>query len=260
MTRAGVHALGISKSFKQEGPLTVLHNVDLEAAPGEFVSIVGPSGCGKSTLCNIISGVVRPDAGRVTIDNEDAVGRVGLVGYMPQKDLLLPWRTVLDNVVLGLEVAGVPRHKARAQAAPLFKVFGLEGFESSYPYSLSGGMRQRAAFMRTAMSKKNTLILDEPFGALDALTRSSMQEWLLDVWAKLEQTIILVTHDVEEAVLLSDRVYMMSSRPGEIRAELVIDLPRPRSYELLGDPKFVAIKLDILRRLRMTNDAVAGTT
>ena len=121
-------------------------------------------------------------------------------------------------------------------------------------------MRQRAAFMRTAMSKKNTLILDEPFGALDALTRSSMQEWLLDVWAKLEQTIILVTHDVEEAVLLSDRVYMMSSRPGEIRAELVIDLPRPRSYELLGDPKFVAIKLDILRRLRMTNDAVAGTT
>lgn len=260
MNHPRVQALGISKSFEQEGPLPVLHNVHLEAAPGEFVSIVGPSGCGKSTLCNIISGVVRPDLGRVTIDNEDAVGRVGLVGYMPQKDLLLPWRTVLDNVVLGLEVAGVPRHKARAQAAPLFEAFGLEGFESAYPFSLSGGMRQRAAFMRTAMSKKTTLILDEPFGALDALTRSSMQEWLLDVWAKLEQTIILVTHDVEEAVLLSDRVYMMSSRPGEIRAELVIDLPRPRSYELLGDPKFVAIKLDILRRLRMTKDATVATT
>ena len=259
MNQARVQALGVSKSFEHEGSLPVLRNVHLHAGDGEFVSIVGPSGCGKSTLCNIISGVVPPDLGRVTVDGEDAAGRVGLVGYMPQKDLLLPWRNVLDNVVLGLEVMGVPKRDARAEAAPLFAEFGLAGFESAFPFTLSGGMRQRAAFMRTAMFKKSTLVLDEPFGALDALTRSSMQEWLLDVWAKLGQTIILVTHDVEEAVLLSDRVYVMSSRPGEIKAELTIDLPRPRTYELVGDPAFVELKLDILRRLRAATPNLAAT-
>ena len=177
-------------------------------------------------------------------------GRVGLVGYMPQKDLLLPWRTVLDNVVLGLEIMGVPRAEARAEALPLFDEFGLAGFESAYPYALSGGMRQRAAFMRTVMFNKSVLVLDEPFGALDALTRASMQEWLLGLWAKLKLTILLVTHDVEEAVLLSDRVYVMSGRPGEIRAEVAVDLPRPRTYELAATPAFMERKLDILRTLR----------
>ncbi len=225
-------------------------DVSFEVRRGETLAIVGPSGCGKSTLCNIISGVARPDQGRVLIDGDDVSGRVGLVGYMPQKDLLLPWRTVLDNVVLGLEVMGVARAEARAEAMPLFDEFGLAGFESVYPYALSGGMRQRAAFMRTVMFNKSVLILDEPFGALDALTRAAMQEWLLGLWAKLGHTILLVTHDVEEAVLLSDRVYVMSGRPGEIRAEIDVSLPRPRTYELAADPAFMERKLEILRTLR----------
>ena len=252
MTQPRVQALGVSTSFERAdgGELPVLRGVHVHAGAGEFVSIVGPSGCGKSTLCNVISGVTRPDRGRILIDGADVSGRVGLVGYMPQKDLLLPWRTVLDNVVLGLEIMGVPRAEARADALPLFDEFGLAGFESAYPYALSGGMRQRAAFMRTVMFNKSVLILDEPFGALDALTRASMQEWLLGLWAKLKLTILLVTHDVEEAVLLSDRVYVMSGRPGEIRAEVAVDLPRPRTYELAATPAFMERKLDILRTLR----------
>ena len=252
MTQPRVQALGVSTSFEREDgrELPVLRGVHVHAGAGEFVSIVGPSGCGKSTLCNVISGVTRPDRGRILIDGAEVSGRVGLVGYMPQKDLLLPWRTVLDNVVLGLEIMGVPRAEARADALPLFDEFGLAGFESAYPYALSGGMRQRAAFMRTVMFNKSVLVLDEPFGALDALTRASMQEWLLGLWAKLKLTILLVTHDVEEAVLLSDRVYVMSGRPGEIRAEVAVDLPRPRTYELAATPAFMERKLDILRTLR----------
>ena len=151
MTQPRVQALGVSTSFERAdgGELPVLRGVHVHAGAGEFVSIVGPSGCGKSTLCNVISGVTRPDRGRILIDGADVSGRVGLVGYMPQKDLLLPWRTVLDNVVLGLEIMGVPRAEARAEALPLFDEFGLADFESAYPYALSGGMRQRAAFMRT---------------------------------------------------------------------------------------------------------------
>jgi ABC-type nitrate/sulfonate/bicarbonate transport system ATPase subunit len=242
---------GVSKSFgdtRDEVP--VLRGVNLTVRPGEFVTIIGPSGCGKSTLFNIISGVVLPDKGRVHVNGEPANGRVGLVGYMPQKDLLMPWRTVIDNVILGMEVAGVSRQDARREALPLIAEFGLEGFESSYPYALSGGMRQRAAFLRTVLFKKDILLLDEPFGALDALTRQAMHEWLLGVWEKLGMTIVFVTHDVEEATFLSDRVYVMSARPGQIVAELRINLPRPRTYDLVVSEAFLRLKAHLLETLR----------
>ncbi len=242
---------GVSKSF---GPaheqVPVLRNVNLTARPGEFVSIIGPSGCGKSTLFNVISGVVQPDEGRVHVNGELANGRVGIVGYMPQKDLLMPWRTVADNVVLGMEVAGFRRDEARREALPLIEAFGLGGFESAYPHALSGGMRQRAAFLRTVLFKKDILLLDEPFGALDALTRQAMHEWLLGVWEKLGTTIVFVTHDVEEATFLSDRVYVMTSRPGQIKAELPIDLPRPRTYDAVVSEPFLRLKAQLLAELR----------
>ncbi len=244
---------GISKSYPDAASgreMAALRRVTLSAREGEFVSIIGPSGCGKSTLFNIVSGVTPPDEGRVYINGQETRDRVGLVGYMPQKDLLLPWRTVLDNVVLGMEVAGTPRAAARRQAMPLLAEFGLEGFEAAYPHVLSGGMRQRAALLRTFLFHQDILLLDEPFGALDALTRSTMHEWLLQVWDKLGATILFVTHDVEEAVLLSDRVYVMTARPGQIKMEVQIDLPRPRSYDVTVTQRFLEYKRDLLRALR----------
>ena len=242
---------GVSKSYRdRHRELPVLRRVSLSVRDGEFVSIIGPSGCGKSTLFNIVSGVVPADEGRVYVNGEETRNRVGLVGYMPQKDLLLPWRTVLDNVVLGMEVAGVKRAAARSEAMPLLAAFGLAGFEGVYPHALSGGMRQRVAFLRTFLFHRDVLLLDEPFGALDALTRSTMHEWLLDVWEKLGATILFVTHDVEEAVLLSDRVYVMTARPGQIKMELAIDLPRPRHYDMTMSPRFLEQKSVLLQALR----------
>ena len=255
-----VLAQGLGKTFQgRRGPVPALRAVNLSVRDGEFVSIIGPSGCGKSTLFNIISGVQVQDEGRLFIDGEERAGDVGRVGYMPQKDLLLPWRSVLDNVILGMEVAGVPRPQARVEAQPLIDDFGLRGFEASYPYVLSGGMRQRAAFLRTVLFRKDILLLDEPFGALDALTRASMHEWLLGIWAKLGQTILFVTHDVEEAVLLSDRVYVMTARPGRVKAEVRIDLPRPRHYDLVADQHFLSHKLELLRVLREEHAAALAS-
>ena len=242
---------GVSKSFDERGrEVQALQDVDLHARDAEFVTLIGPSGCGKSTLFNIISGVESPGAGRVYVNQVEATNQVGLVGYMPQKDLLLPWRTVLDNAILGMEVAGVKRSDARERAVPLLVEFGLGGFEEAYPYTLSGGMRQRAAFLRTVLFQKEIMLLDEPFGALDALTRATMQEWLLGVWDKLGKTIIFVTHDVDEAVLLSDRVYVMTARPGRIKMELAVHLPRPRHYDMVTTEAFLEQKRTLLDALR----------
>ncbi|MDP2860100.1 MAG: ATP-binding cassette domain-containing protein, partial [bacterium] len=162
--------------------MPVLDGVDFHASEREFVAIVGPSGCGKSTFLNILAGLEEPDAGEIELDGVSAQRRLGLVGYMQQKDLLLPWRTVLDNAILALEVRGVPRAQARQRALELTETFGLKGFERQYPALLSGGMRQRAAFLRTVLAEREAILLDEPFGALDALTRAQMQEWLLERW------------------------------------------------------------------------------
>ncbi len=246
------------KSFSVGGRREpVLAGVDLAVEPGEFVSIIGPSGCGKSTLLNIVAGLDRPDSGSVSLragdggqDEESLGDRLGRVGYMQQKDLLLPWRTVLDNAILGLELRGVPKRQARKQALELTESFGLKGFEDQYPFALSGGMRQRTAFLRTMLLGQEMVLLDEPFGALDALTRIQMQEWLLTLWDTMNSTIILITHDVDEAILVSDRVYVLTSRPGKVKMVLDVDLPRPRNFESVTSPAFTSLKAKLLAALR----------
>jgi ABC-type nitrate/sulfonate/bicarbonate transport system ATPase subunit len=240
----------VYKSFSLDGRQEpVLAGVSITASAGEFVSIIGPSGCGKSTLLNIIAGLEQADAGVVNLDGGPPGKRLGSVGYMQQKDLLLPWRSVLDNTILGLELQGVPRRQARQQALDLMEAFGLKGFEYQYPFTLSGGMRQRAAFLRTMLLGQDLLLLDEPFGALDALTRVQMQEWLLKIWESLQKTIILITHDVDEALLLSDRVYAFTARPGRVKMVLDVDLPRPRSHEDTTQADFISLKSRLLAPL-----------
>jgi ABC-type nitrate/sulfonate/bicarbonate transport system ATPase subunit len=247
-----IEAAGIEKSFGSgEERHRVLDSVSVSAAPGEFVSIIGPSGCGKSTLLSILTGLVRPDRGEVRIAGQDVTGRVGLTGYMPQKELLLPWRTVLDNTAIALELKGRKRSEARREAAAWFPRFGLEGYERAYPSALSGGMRQRAALLRTVLTGRDILLLDEPLGALDAITRMDMQQWLLDVAGSLGKTIILVTHDVDEALYLSDRAYVLSPRPGTVRAVIDVAFSRPRRHdEVVTSATFAHLKRDALRALR----------
>jgi ABC-type nitrate/sulfonate/bicarbonate transport system ATPase subunit len=240
----------VSKFFRVDGHVVqALQDVSLDAQAHEFISLIGPSGCGKSTLLNIIGGLLEPDQGGILLGGAPGVGRLGRIGYMPQRDLLLPWRKLLDNVLLGPEVCGQNMVLARREAQDLLPLFGLQGFEDHYPTTLSGGMRQRAALMRTFMCKQEILLLDEPFGALDALTRRIMRRWLQDVWSRFRQTLILVTHDVEEAVFLSNRVYVFSPRPGRVLLELDIDLPQPRSEHLVSDPRFIAYRDQLLETL-----------
>ena len=229
--------------------LTALDGLTLHVERGEFVALVGPSGCGKSTLLSIVAGLETPTSGSVALDGNSSRSRLGRVGYMPQRDLLLPWRRALDNAAAGLEVKGASRGEARERARSLFVEFGLAGFERSYPPALSGGMRQRVSFARTVLAGGDLLLLDEPFGALDALTRADLRNWLLGVWERLGATCLLVTHDVEEALLLADRVYLLSPRPGRVRLERRVPLPRPRRAEMLAEPELVALKAELLAAL-----------
>ncbi len=202
----------VSMTFRTPaGPFAALAPVTLSIEQGRFVSLIGPSGCGKSTIFNIVAGLLEPSGGRVFIDGIDATGTIGRVGYMLQKDLLLPWRTVIDNVILGMEIQGLPLRQARERALPLLRRYGLAGFEYSYPNALSGGMRQRAALLRTLLFDTDVILLDEPFGALDAQTKLQMQEWLLALWADFNKTVVFVTHDIEEAIYLSDEVHVMAT-------------------------------------------------
>ena len=226
-----------------------LDGTSIEIPSGTFVSIIGPSGCGKSTLFNIIAGLDRPTDGQVLLAGEDRTGQQGLVGYMLQKDLLLPWRTVLGNVVLGLEIAGVGKKERQSLARRFLEHYGLAGFEDHYPAQLSGGMRQRAALLRTILFNREVVLLDEPFGALDALTRAQMQEWLLDLWDDLGKTVLFVTHDIDEAIYLSDVVYVMSPRPGRIVARINIDLDRPRKPAIVTSSRFTRLKEHALELL-----------
>jgi ABC-type nitrate/sulfonate/bicarbonate transport system ATPase subunit len=220
----------VSKTFYENNTaLRVIDDISFAVQPGEFVTMIGPSGSGKSTVFNLITGLIEPDQGEIVLDGRVINGQTGLVGYMPQRDLLLPWRSVLDNVTLGPEIAHKSRATARQRARELLPLFGLEGFADAYPATLSGGMRQRVALLRTFLAERDVILLDEPFGALDALTRRDLQDWLLDMWAQFKPTILFITHDVREAVLLGDRVLVFSSRPGTIKQEIVPDLPRPRN-------------------------------
>jgi ABC-type nitrate/sulfonate/bicarbonate transport system ATPase subunit len=240
-----------STSKNPAGTFQALAPVTLAIPQGRFVSLIGPSGCGKSTIFNIIAGLLEPTAGRVIIDGVDATGTIGRVGYMLQKDLLLPWRTVLDNVILGMEIQGVPLAQARERALPLLTRYGLGGFEYLYPSSLSGGMRQRAALLRTLLFDTDVILLDEPFGALDAQTKLQMQEWLLQLWSDFGKTVLFVTHDVDEAIYLSDEVHVMGTRPGRIIETIPIALPRPRIRSSALTPDFVVIKERCLKLLNV---------
>ncbi len=221
---------GVCKTFyKEDRALKVLQDVFLEVGPGEIISILGPSGCGKSTLFNALAGLTSIDRGAIRLNGREVSNIRGQVAYMQQKDLLLPWRTTLDNAILGMEIQGFKKVKARKEAMEILNFFGLEGFQDRYPHELSGGMRQRVALMRTILCRKKILLLDEPFGALDAITRMALQRWLLRVLAHFRPSILLITHDVDEALILADRIYVMSLRPASIKRVVPVELERPRS-------------------------------
>lgn len=227
---------------KKDAPVEALAGFDLAVASGERVAVVGPSGCGKSSLLAIAAGLIDPTAGSVAIDEE--------VALMPQRDLLVPWRSALRNAALALEAQGVSRSEAVGAAAPLFERFGLAGFENSRTWELSGGMRQRVAFLRTILSGRPLLALDEPFGALDSITRGEMQEWLLSALSEEPRTLLLVTHDIEEALSLTERVVIVTPRPGRVATELVVERPRGSSRtEWITSPEFAAAKATALEAL-----------
>ncbi|MGA1835951.1 ABC transporter ATP-binding protein [Herbiconiux sp. 11R-BC] len=252
----------VTKTFQRnpgDDVVTAIADISLRIDDGEFVSIVGPSGCGKSTLFSIVAGLSRATSGTVALDGrgDDLLGSVGL---MPQRDLLMPWKTVLDNTAIGPRLRGASRQKARAEADSYFEEFGLSGFQNRWPSELSGGMRQRAALLRTFLGGQEILLLDEPFGALDALTRRAMQAWLLDVWERHRRTILFITHDVDEAILLSDRVLVMTGRPGTIADDCTIDLPRPRLASLDLNPQFLEYKRRLLRPLETSSRSDASAS
>jgi ABC-type nitrate/sulfonate/bicarbonate transport system ATPase subunit len=246
---AGQPLLTLSNVSKTFGKTQALRDLNVSIQPGEFVTVIGPSGCGKSTLFNMVAGLDEPDAGgKLNFLGKDINARslLGKVSFMPQRDLLLPWRTVIDNAILAVEMEGTRRADARRIAQAMLPEFGLAGFENQYPHQLSGGMRQRVALMRTFMFERDLMLLDEPFGALDALTRAMMQRWLLDVWQKHRRTVLFITHDIDEAIFLGDRVLVMTARPGRIKLEQKVELPRPRRADIVTSPEFIALKRTLL--------------
>jgi len=241
--------LKVSNIKKTFGNMNIINDVSFYANENEFISLLGPSGSGKSTIFNIISGLLPQDSGEIVIDGEECHGNIGKVSYMHQKDLLLPWKNIVDNTTLPLIIKGKSKKEARSEVLSHFKTFGLQGFEYKYPLQLSGGMKQRAALLRTYMASSDIMLLDEPFGALDAITRAKMQYWLIDVIKELKATIIFITHDIEEAVFLSDRIYVLSDKPATIKKEIIVDLPKNRTKDIITSEKFNEIKRIILQAL-----------
>lgn len=251
MTQTILQVDSVSKSYERpkQGPLEVLADVSIRVNEGEFVSIVGPSGSGKSTLMSMIAGLEPPDSGRVVVGEATNRKLTEVCAYMPQKDLLFPWHSVVGNAALPLRIQGVSKRSAQARAESLLTTFGLDGYGDAYPFELSGGMRQRAAFLRTVAMDRPVLLLDEPFGALDYLTRTELQFWLSSMAHEQGWTVLLITHDVPEAVLLSDRVYVLSNKPATIDFELGIRLPGKRTIETLRMPEFAEFEHRLLERL-----------
>ncbi|MGZ4162282.1 MAG: ABC transporter ATP-binding protein [Neobacillus sp.] len=217
----------------------------MDVKSGEFVSVIGASGSGKSTLFKLITGLLEPDKGLIRIDGQQSENRLGKVGYMPQKDLLLPWRTVMDNVLIPLEIKREKKQGKMAEIREWLTRFGLAEYEHAYPHELSGGMKQRVAFLRTIMTGRDLLLLDEPFGALDSMTKHNMHSWLLELWGDLQKTVLFITHDLEEAILLSDRIYLLSGDgKGKVK-EMPVDLPRPRRSEIIYQSEFIAMRKEL---------------
>ena len=249
----------VSTYVEGERRLTALAGLSLHLGNSEFVALVGPSGSGKSTLLDVVSGLIVQDSGTVFIEGQikTAAQRLGKSAYMQQRDLLLPWRTTVSNAALGLEVSGVPRVEAEKLATTQLERFGLHGFGDVYPAQLSGGMRQRAAFLRTILPRKELVLLDEPFAALDALTRADLQTWLAGLWEEEQSSVLLVTHDVEEAIFLADRVIVLTPRPGRVAFELVVSLPRPRARAMIASSAFIENRATLLHALGLVGNAPA---
>ncbi|MED5620200.1 ABC transporter ATP-binding protein [Ideonella sp. BN130291] len=247
--RIAIRHLGIELGA-DSGRFEVLHDVSIDIAPGEFICLLGPSGCGKSTLLGALAGHLQPARGELLLDGAPVRGPDPQRGLVFQQHTLFPWKTVLDNVAYGLKMQGVARDRREHEAREMLAAVGLAGFEQRYPRELSGGMQQRVEIARVLINKPRVLLMDEPFGALDALTRSRMQELLLALWARMRTTVVFVTHDIDEALFLADRVLVMSPRPGRIVEELALNFARPRDASLLTQPDFVALKRRCLALLR----------
>lgn len=241
-----VRAEHISKAY---GEKQVLQDVSIHLEKGELVSLLGISGSGKTTLFHILAGLTPPQEGSVYLNEQDVTARPGQISYMMQKDLLLEHKKVIDNVSLPLVLKGMKKKEAREKADALFAEFGLEGTQEQYPHQLSGGMRQRAALLRTYLSSNGVALLDEPFSALDTLTKSSVHKWYLDIMQHIDLATIFITHDIDEAILLSDRIYILNGTPGQIRDEIVIREKKPRGEGFLLSEEFLAYKKKILSRL-----------
>ena len=242
---------GVHKQFaKGERRVVALQDIDLTVAEREFVAILGPSGCGKSTLLNMVAGFDQPTRGSVKVAGEEIAAPAPSRGVVFQEPALFPWLSVMDNVVFGPKTLGQPAASYRARAAQIIEQIGLSGFEASYPAELSGGMRQRVGIARVLIMQPQVLLMDEPFGSLDAQTRMVMQELLLEVWEREHQTVLFVTHDIEEALLLADRVCVMTARPGRIKKTIGVAIARPRAIEVTTSPEFNALRREVLALIR----------
>lgn len=237
---------GVSKSFDGE---EIIRDISLELKEGEIVSLLGVSGGGKTTLFNMIAGLSIPDEGKIYLEGQDITGKPGNISYMLQKDLLLPYRTIVDNVALPLIIRGMKKQEAREKAASYFEEFGLEGAEKKYPAEISGGMKQRAALLRTYLFSEKVALLDEPFSALDMLTKAAVHEWYLEVMEKIKLSTLFITHDIDEAILLSDRIYLLTGKPGSITKEIVIKEPKPRKKDFNLSENFLQYKREIISHL-----------
>ncbi len=236
-------------TYSYDNKVNVIENIQLSVGEGEIVCLLGVSGGGKTTLFNVISGLNRPQQGEILLDGEDITGVPGKISYMLQKDLLLPYRTIEANAALPLIIRGVKKKEAIAKVNPYFAEFGLEGTQKMYPSELSGGMRQRAALLRTYMASNSVALLDEPFSALDTLTKSEMHRWFLNVMEKIDLSILFITHDIDEAILISDRIYLLGGRPGTITDEIIINEPKPRRADFNLTDEFLQYKRQIISKL-----------
>jgi NitT/TauT family transport system ATP-binding protein len=250
MNHLTIDAHQLSKSYASTSTVVALEDVDLQVQPGEFVALLGPSGCGKSTLLNLIAGFEKPSSGRLLVDGQAVQAPGPERGVVFQEAALFPWLSVWDNVIFGPKTQGRDKKDYEQKAHEMLSIMGLEHFKDHLPIQLSGGMRQRVGIARILTMGSKVLLMDEPFGALDAQTRLSMQELLLSVWQKIKPTIVFVTHDIDEAIFLSDTVYVMSARPGRIQAKIKVEFERPRSVDLTASPAFNQMKLDILKQIR----------